>query len=81
MRLVASLGHYVATRDAPGFQIHQYAPARIATELPAGSAVALRMETRYPWEGSVRLTIEDGRQSVDARPARARMVPATPPCG
>ena len=37
MRLLASLGHYVATRDAPGLQVHQYAPARIATQLPAGS--------------------------------------------
>jgi DUF1680 family protein len=60
MRLVASLGHYVATRDDTGVQIHQYAPARIATRLPSGHAVDLRMETRYPWEGSVRLTVEDG---------------------
>jgi DUF1680 family protein len=58
MRLLASLGHYVATRDRAGLQVHQYAPARIATELPAGRPVGLRMETRYPWEGSVRLTIE-----------------------
>jgi hypothetical protein len=60
MRLVASLGHYVATRDDTGVQIHQYAPARIATRLPSGRSVGLRLETRYPWEGSVRLTVEDG---------------------
>ncbi len=60
MRLLASLGHYVATRDRAGLQVHQYAPARIATQLPSGRSVALRMETRYPWEGSVRLTIEAG---------------------
>jgi hypothetical protein len=59
MRLLASLGHYLATRDHTGLQVHQYAPARIATELPAGRPVGLRMETRYPWEGSIRLTIED----------------------
>jgi uncharacterized protein len=64
MRLMASLGHYVATRDRAGLQVHQYAPARIATTLPSGHPVGLRMETRYPWEGSVRLTIEDG----DGRP-------------
>jgi uncharacterized protein len=64
MRLVASLGHYVATRDRTGLQVHQYAPARIATALPSGRPVGLRMETRYPWEGSVRVTIEDG----DGRP-------------
>jgi DUF1680 family protein len=60
MRLVASLGHYVATRDDAGVQIHQYAPARIATRLSSGPSVRLRMETRYPWEGAVRLTVEDG---------------------
>jgi DUF1680 family protein len=60
MRLLASLGHYVATRDRTGLQLHQYAPARIAAELPSGRQAGLRMETRYPWEGSVRLTIEDG---------------------
>src|SRR5262245_55687940 len=54
MRLLASLGHYVATRDASGLQIHQYAGARLAA-----AAIALRMETAYPWEGRVRLTIEE----------------------
>jgi uncharacterized protein len=60
MRLVASLGHYVASCDRTGLQVHQYAPARIATALPSGPAVALRLETRYPWEGAIRLTVEAG---------------------
>jgi DUF1680 family protein len=60
MRLVASLGHYVATRDDTGLQIHLYAPARVKTRLPSGRSVGLRLETRYPWEGSARLTVEDG---------------------
>ena len=59
MRLLASLGHYVATRDRAGLQVHQYAPARIATSLASGQGVRLHMETRYPWEGSVRLTVEE----------------------
>ena len=55
MRLLASLGHYLATGDAEGLQVHQYASARIAlTE----SGLALRMESDYPWDGRVRLTIE-----------------------
>jgi DUF1680 family protein len=58
MRLLASLGHYVATRDPSGLQVHQYVGARIDTELGSGSRVALRMETAYPWEGRVRLVIE-----------------------
>jgi DUF1680 family protein len=59
MRLVASLGHYVATRDDAGLQVHQYAPARIATALPSGPSIALRLETRYPWDGAVRATVEE----------------------
>jgi DUF1680 family protein len=60
MRQLASFGHYIATRDASGLQIHQYAPARIAADLGSGPAMALRMETAYPWEGRVRLAIEQG---------------------
>src|SRR5262249_1675394 len=48
----------VATRDAAGLQIHQYAPALITVDLGAGRAMALRMETAYPWEGRVRIAVE-----------------------
>ena len=53
MRLLASLGHYVATGDASGLQIHQYAAAHVVAP-----SVALRMETVYPWDGRIRLTLE-----------------------
>jgi len=66
MRLIASLGHYFATGSPPddgigraaGLQIHQYAPAVISTELEPGCRVLLRMETDYPWQGQVKLTVE-----------------------
>jgi len=54
MRLLASLGHYVATGDASGLQIHQYAAAHVVAP-----SVVLRMETAYPWDGRVRLTLEE----------------------
>ena len=60
MRLLASLGHYVATRDGAGLQLHQYGAARIAMEFAPGRATAVRIESAYPWEGRVRLTIEAG---------------------
>ena len=68
-RLLASLGHYVATRDGDRTPAHQYAPA--------GSRPALRRRpgcrpasgrTRYPWRGAVRLTVERRRALVAARP-------------
>src|SRR5262249_55531657 len=59
MRLFASLGHYVATRDASGLQIHQYGTPRIAADLDTRAAVSLRMESAYLWAGEVRLIVED----------------------
>lgn len=59
MRLLASLGHYIATSDQTGLQIHQYAPARIDIGLETAGRVALRLETAYPWQGDVRLIVEE----------------------
>jgi DUF1680 family protein len=56
-RLVASLHHYVATRDDDGVQLHLLAPGRIETE-----AAALTVATSYPWDGRVEI-------AVDSRPA------------
>lgn len=60
MRLVASLGHYAATRDTGGLQIHQYGAARIAADLGTGGSVVLRIESDYPWDGGVRIVVEEG---------------------
>jgi uncharacterized protein len=57
MRLLAALGHYLATHDDNGIQIHQYASADIAVELGGRGKVALRMDTDYPWSGSISVTI------------------------
>ena len=59
MRLVASLGHYAATRDEGGLQIHQYGAARIAAGLATGGSAALRIESDYPWDGRVRIVVEE----------------------
>jgi uncharacterized protein len=57
MRLLATLGHYLATYDQQGIQIHQYASADIAVEMGERDRVALRMRTDYPWSGNIGLTI------------------------
>lgn len=56
-RTFASLAAYVATADADGVQLHQYAPATIRTTLDDGREVALEVETAYPAEGSVRVRV------------------------
>jgi DUF1680 family protein len=60
MRLVASLGHYAATRDERGLQIHQYGAAHVSADQGVGGAVALRIESEYPWDGGVRIVVEEG---------------------
>ncbi len=58
-RLLASLGGYLATADAGGVQLHQYADADIATTLDGGRRIALTMRTEYPHQGSVTVQITD----------------------
>jgi DUF1680 family protein len=50
MRLMASLEHYVASRNSAGVQVHQLVPAVISAPW-AGGAFRARLETGYPWEG------------------------------
>ncbi|HET9171361.1 MAG TPA: beta-L-arabinofuranosidase domain-containing protein [Actinospica sp.] len=52
MRTLASLTHYFATSDETGIQIHQYAPGDIQLD---GRGVSV--ETGYPFDGSVRITV------------------------
>jgi uncharacterized protein len=58
-RTFASLAAYLATVDASGLQIHQYAPSTIAAALPDGRGVAVHVETEYPYSGSVVVTIDE----------------------
>src|SRR4051812_18512251 len=57
-RLVASLQHYVATRDAAGVQVHLHAPGRIDTQDPDGRPLTLTVATEYPWDGRVEIGVE-----------------------
>jgi DUF1680 family protein len=52
MRLLASLPHYLATTDAGGLQVHQYASATLR-----GDRIAVRVRTDYPWDGRVELEL------------------------
>jgi DUF1680 family protein len=60
MRLFASLGHYFATKDDDGLDLHQYAAMMIETDLHGAGQVGLHVETDYPWSGAVRCTVTRG---------------------
>lgn len=57
MRLLSSLGHYLATTNDTGMQIHHYATADIAIESDAGD-IAFKMSSDYPWSGRISIVIE-----------------------
>lgn len=62
MRLLASLHHYLATSNEDTLTVHQYATATIA-----GAGLTVGLDTKYPWDGEVRLR-------VTAAPAQAREI-------
>jgi uncharacterized protein len=72
MRTLASLPGYLATTDAEGLQLHQYAPSRLTAAVTGGEA-RISVETDYPWDGLVRVQVE---QAPSAGWALSLRVPA-----
>ena len=59
-RTLASLDAILATKDADGIQLHQFAPATIRTHLDDGRLIHVRVETDYPRDGIIRVVpLED----------------------
>jgi uncharacterized protein len=61
-RTFASLACYLASADAEGLRLHQYADAEVATRLDDGRRVGVAVRTGYPDDGTVtvRVTETDG---------------------
>jgi uncharacterized protein len=72
MRFIALLEHYIATTGEGGLQLHQYIPSTIETQV-GGATVKLALATRYPWNGSVRISVD--KSGPGAWPLKLR-VPA-----
>jgi uncharacterized protein len=72
MRTLASLPGYLATTDADGLQLHQYAPGSVTATVD-GAEVRIAVETDYPWDGLVRVRVE---QSPTAEWTLSLRVPA-----
>ncbi|MFD8339679.1 glycoside hydrolase family 127 protein [Streptomyces solisilvae] len=60
MRLLASLPHYMASGDAEGLQLHQYASG----SYEAGGG-AVRVGTGYPWEGRIAVVVDAAPRDAD----------------
>ncbi|HTN59035.1 MAG TPA: beta-L-arabinofuranosidase domain-containing protein [Protaetiibacter sp.] len=71
-RTLASIAGYVATTDGAGVQLHQFVEGEVRVRLDAGE-LALRIETAYPHEGTVRVTV---LEAPDAAVGISLRVPA-----
>lgn len=71
MRLISSLGHYVATTSGDTLSIQQYLPGGVRATLPSG-VVELTVQTDYPWAGSIGFTVD---QTPDSEWTLALRIP------
>ncbi len=59
---VAGIGRWIYARDERGIYVNMYVGGEARIDRPDG-AVRMTQVTRYPWEGSVTLTVEPERAS------------------
>ncbi len=57
-RTLASIGGYIGTVRNDEIALQLYARGTIATPLPSGAIAHLTIDTDYPWDGAIRITIE-----------------------
>jgi hypothetical protein len=60
VRLIASLGDYIYAQAADAVYVNLFVGSRADITL-AENKVRLKQETRYPWEGTVKITVEPER--------------------
>ncbi len=64
-RLLASLGAYGYATADHALYVLLYIAGRADAEIPGAGRVRLTQQTRYPWEGQVRLMIEPARSGTE----------------
>ncbi|MDO8586914.1 MAG: glycoside hydrolase family 127 protein [Armatimonadota bacterium] len=62
-RLMASLGQYVYSCRGTEAAIHLYVQGSVRLDM-SGRGVTLRQKTKYPWEGTVRVSVETEKPLV-----------------
>lgn len=55
-RLIASLGNYIYAQSNDGIWINLFAGSNTSISMPKGN-VDLKMETNYPWDGTVKISV------------------------
>ncbi len=57
VRVIASMGNYVYSQSETDAMVHLYVGGTASLHV-AGQTVGLRLDTRYPWDGKVVITVE-----------------------
>jgi DUF1680 family protein len=60
VRLIASLGSYIYATEGDDVYVNLFVGSK-AQVGPSGSPVTLRQDSRYPWDGHVRLAVDPAR--------------------
>jgi len=63
-RTVAEVGGYAYSKSQDDLWVNLYGGSSLTTQLPIGQTLRLGQQTDYPWNGCVRLTIEDCGRAV-----------------
>jgi DUF1680 family protein len=59
-RIIAETAAYAYSVSNEGIWISLYGSNVLDTQFPGGGTVKLRQQTNYPWEGTIRIILEDG---------------------
>lgn len=59
VRTIAEVSNYMYSMGEDGIYINMYGGNDLHTHLKDGSAIALRQEANYPWDGNVNIVITD----------------------
>jgi len=64
MRLISTIENYVATANEKGIYIHQYMSAKISAQLSNTYQASISIETEYPMDEEIDITVSTGENSV-----------------
>lgn len=64
VRLIAESADYAYSVSPEGVYVHLYGSNILNTNLPSGGRIRLSQTTDYPWDGTVRLTLEEAPQEA-----------------
>ncbi|WP_426061772.1 aceric acid hydrolase [Hymenobacter sp. B1770] len=59
VRTIAEVNNYMYSTSDKGLWVNLYGGNKLSTKLRNGAALSLNQETNYPWDGNVKLTLDE----------------------